>query len=602
MFLIMFITLPYMTTLSLSADVFKDDLKRQITEISTSRALSLDKAFAFWICKHVHGLSDDDAEEAIRIGNPGDNAIDYFHIDDDNLIIFGQAKYSPNLDYVLSREELDDFLGSFDRLDVDPTHGNAVFQEKAAEFRDIKTRPYHIQMVIAVAGTLSPAALRELTVNRVLTINPELNDFQKLQIDDLANYIRDRPTPELTVLFRPDQLFSKTVDGQRSLSGTIRASEVIRLWKDYGQILFSLNPRDALRMTKTNKLILETLQSLEKRSRFWRYNNGISAVCDKITEVNDNPTTYRFVNFKIVNGRQTTKNLVDAGVKGWIDDSVEVMLRVHETADLSEKEDISTSTNTQNPITTTDTISTKKELREIALKIHRDYLGFYFEYQTEGFRGLSNTEKRNILKNGVLEKEATARYYLAFNKTKPWTSLKKGNSYIFDQLYEDIFQNRLPKDFIIPHIFAEGLNQLKTKWKRDNITDRYAKLIDLKIGKYYALAFIGNTLEDMGEKESIEDEVISLFKREEMDKIITVCEAAIKRLSMAIQMATSSTTVGAAPPVITYDDKTGLKNYLITSEIVAQQLLVLIQAHEATYTAGQNEIRSKLIDIRTSVP
>ncbi|MFL2796687.1 MAG: AIPR family protein, partial [Paracoccaceae bacterium] len=126
-------------------------------------------------------------------------------------------------------------------------------------------------------------------------------------------------------------------EGRKSYIGTLSTSQIKKIWSDKNNKdnLFNLNIRMHLGDNATNKNIKNT--ALEDHDNFFFYNNGISAVAQKIVEKDSNQLNCK--NFSIINGAQTFKSLAlvhDKGMqsKGNSYKDLEIMIRLTEISDL----------------------------------------------------------------------------------------------------------------------------------------------------------------------------------------------------------------------------------------------------------------------------
>src|SRR5262249_39304122 len=95
--------------------------------------------------------------------------------------------------------------------------------------------------------------------------------------------------------------------------------------------LFSLNTRNFIGNTATNKKIVETARS--NPDKFFLFNNGISCICTRLHVAEDK---VEVEGLQVINGAQTVKALVNAsrtrGVEPspWLKDAPSILVRVTE--------------------------------------------------------------------------------------------------------------------------------------------------------------------------------------------------------------------------------------------------------------------------------
>jgi hypothetical protein len=101
-------------------------------------------------------------------------------------------------------------------------------------------------------------------------------------------------------------------NGATSYIGLVNAAQFHELYKRYKTTLFSLNIRNYIGDTSTNKGIIET--AVKEPEDFFFYNNGISAVASQI-DADFEQGVLRCSRFSIINGAQTVRSLAKAHTK-----------------------------------------------------------------------------------------------------------------------------------------------------------------------------------------------------------------------------------------------------------------------------------------------
>ena len=338
-----------------------------------------------------------------------------------------------------------------------------------------------------------------------------------LDLQDILSRMTVPHTPALKIKF--DGTVIERTDaatGKKSITGYVSADTLVRLAKEHRETLFLENPRQALgKAAPTYRAILYTLSEKSTRQRFWKLNNGITAICTGFTA---EPNSYMVENFKIVNGRQTAYTLEESTHP--IDD-VFLLMIIHETVDDDERNQISETTNTQNPIKPVDLITNYPEMIELALQCKRLYPKFYFERQTKGFASAKHTTQVRVTGRRVMEKNSVARSYYAYaidpnGATMPEKVLFFTGS---GSGYDAVFADHDIKDLIIPHIFMQSLAELHRRWCKELQNDpsdelsRNKGIISKDVVRYYILRFIYETMMEIdGERRNtIKDTMIESF-------------------------------------------------------------------------------------------
>lgn len=141
---------------------------------------------------------------------------------------------------------------------------------------------------------------------------------------------------------------------RKTLLGIIKGNQLAGLYGRYRNELFAANIRLPLITGKVNPEMKSTAN--DEPHNFFYYNNGISAVCKRLT-VNDNRV--KAENFQIINGAQTMQAIVGA-LTGQPQHDLYVMFRVTETAEGYGgpfTDDMIKFNNTQNPVKVSDFVS-----------------------------------------------------------------------------------------------------------------------------------------------------------------------------------------------------------------------------------------------------
>jgi len=123
--------------------------------------------------------------------------------------------------------------------------------------------------------------------------------------------------------------FEDEESGRKSYVFRLNGAQVAELYRRYRSRLFTLNIRNYIGDTKTNRSIRTT--ALSDPNNFFYFNNGICAVASNIEpdSADDSGRTFLCQRFSIINGAQTVRSLTKAQVEN--SDSlrnVEVLMRV----------------------------------------------------------------------------------------------------------------------------------------------------------------------------------------------------------------------------------------------------------------------------------
>ena len=603
---------------------------QQIGEISGRFGIPRHEAFPRWICQNILGIADEGmTDEAVSIGGKGDYGVDVFHADEsgdstEQYVCWIQAKFSESLDYVATREEMESFAATLGHMGDCPDNANRTFKQKSAEFASMKARHPHIQkrLIFAVTGRVNDQAKELINNDRWkeerLGIGSNVH-LEVLDLDGILSRMTVPHTPTLKIKFDGGVIErSDGTTGKKSIIGYVGAASLVRLAKDHRETLFLENPRQSIgRTAPTHRAILNTLSKDSTRKKFWKLNNGITAICTSFGATAD-PSTYSVDNFKIVNGRQTTYTLEDTVHP--IDD-VFLQVTVHEAVDDGERNQISEATNTQNPIKPVDLVTNYPEMTELVLQCRRDFPEFYFERQTNGFRSAKKSTQQRVTARRVMEKSATARAYYAYEISPAEAGMP--DRVLFSATsepnhYEMVFKDRDVRDLIIPHIFMQALSELHRRWcreLRDDPSDGAARnkgIISKDIVKYFILRFIHESVIGMDgpAREDVKEKLVKKFREVgEKDGVpsifLDIAEAAYEAFMLCFDMNRKETW----PPDLL--EKIGRREYKEREQDVpspydimhmlrqngGRLLPHLLRMRKHALTQVGDKVRSKLLEL-----
>jgi hypothetical protein len=113
--------------------------------------------------------------------------------------------------------------------------------------------------------------------------------------------------------------------GFRSFILIVEGNQIVQLYQRAKDSLFSLNIRNYIGNTVTNKKIITSAK--DKPEHFYHYNNGVSALAKQIQV---GPEKDRIVTngLQIINGAQTIKALVRAAHNGSLSSDLKILFRV----------------------------------------------------------------------------------------------------------------------------------------------------------------------------------------------------------------------------------------------------------------------------------
>ncbi|MFZ3020011.1 MAG: AIPR family protein [Minisyncoccia bacterium] len=221
----------------------------------------------------------------------------------------------------------------------------------------------------------------------------------------------------------------------------IQPRTVFELFNKFGNSIFYKNIRNPLPRSLYNEEIKNTISNNPKY--FWYFNNGITAITDKIEDFYSDANKVSMRGLQIINGAQTVYNVYDAfkiateSKRQRMNEDGLITMRVVETGGNDFDLSITRYTNSQNPISERDFHSND----DVQKRLQNDFFkNTNIWYETR--QGEFVQKYHNAL---VLSNELLGQFYLAYFINDP-LSAKQKRRYIFlsnkikpNGLYETIF-------------------------------------------------------------------------------------------------------------------------------------------------------------------
>jgi hypothetical protein len=226
-------------------------------------------------------------------------------------------------------------------------------------------------------------------------------------------------------------------DFRRVLIGKVHVREIKELFDRHGDLLLERNIRRYLGLhdNRVNQAIRTTLTDPARRSNFYFYNNGITAICDKFRHnaLQGKNHVLDVEGLQVINGGQTCKTIQNTLSESMIDESSQafVLLRLYEvqaTEDIVNE--ITYATNSQNPVDLRDLRSNNELQQRLELGIRG--LGYEYRRKRDDAPPTPST----------VTASAAAEAVLAIWRRKPHLARLRGRE-LFGDLYPEIFTQDL---------------------------------------------------------------------------------------------------------------------------------------------------------------
>jgi hypothetical protein len=331
-------------------------------------------------------IGDDDFERA-HVDQPGDLGVDFIHRDDGNVLIL-QAKYGSAKSRT-AVEDIEHFQSVLVRLRDPAFRKSAKLADALAEV-DFHNDTFTLQFV-TLARIEGQARQQAGRLPEFPEDAPGLDDrvtFEFLAESELNQELRNALSLAEGIPTQPWELVACGRAGKRSAvveidAGNHRsflmavsAPQIVDLYKRFRDSLFTLNIRNYIGNTRTNKAIVDS--ALSTPEHFFLYNNGISCLATDV-EVGGADDRVTVSGIQVINGAQTVKSLFRASQhERWSagSDEPRLLVRITEVktgyaGDRRFREDVTRFNNTQNVIKLSDFRSNDPVQNDLRAKFSR---------------------------------------------------------------------------------------------------------------------------------------------------------------------------------------------------------------------------------------
>jgi hypothetical protein len=364
-----------------------NDLNEIIEEISSdwysrlSPAERERKAYFHAAIKYLlfsYDLTDEEIEEEIderiidQIENDNnDQGIDFFYVTQDERpkIYVVQVKHHKQFPLGQQKEAVNKMQAEIDLLlSRQKSRGfNEKRKDRFHQLKEVQEKEPQFQFVLLLTGG-AEAKLSEDDFAEGL-YNEDSCFLKVIDRKGLLTLIEsaERPRSVSTTMKIDKQSFVPFHEkgSYKWVSGLVTVKDYVEATRGLGDDLFALNPRLFLSASAgPNKAMISTLENPVERKNFHFYNNGITAVCKKITKKSDEDrfSLVLLEGLRVVNGCQTTETLwkwakhnAEAAAK------TRVMIRIIESDDDEElNRKLSQTTNSQSAILASDLVANDK--------------------------------------------------------------------------------------------------------------------------------------------------------------------------------------------------------------------------------------------------
>lgn len=301
----------------------------------------------------------------------------------------------------------------------------------------------------------------------------------------------------------------------------VKPQTIYELFNYFGFSLFFKNVRNPLPSSNYNKQIVETL--LKRPSKFWYFNNVITAISKIIPTIGQNASEIEITGLQIINGAQTVFSIftayqnATATQREIINNDAQVTFRLIKSSDEDFNLEITKYTNSQNQIYPRDFRSND----EIQVKLQNDFFentNIWYEKRRGEFRVKSQQLPTDV---NIISNELFAQTYLAYKLQDP-ISAKNKKKQIFikknedvEGLYDKIFTlSTAYEDIFVSYILFVYVEEKKKEFLKKEDFDF------LNYATFHFVSLLGLSIQDKypNYKELI-NQITNLYKKNKLEEL-----------------------------------------------------------------------------------
>lgn len=467
-------------------------IKTQITADYFQQRFPNDgQRFVAWYLRNILFRDMNETRDDITDG-ADDKQIDAIVIDDDkSLVHIVQGKFlqGGSVDAEPLREVLASWIQIKDLARLQNV-ANAKLQRRLSELAAALDEDYEISFELITTGTLTQAAQHDLEAFQQELVKLSENDnfdatIHVIEEDELRRRYdyaieTDNPSINYKLPLAGIRHMYQEVAGTPVLIATLPLKECIKLPGIKDGTLFQKNVRQSLGSSNVvNKGIRSTILG-DKRSDFFFFHNGITALCSKMQLDVD---MLSLSGLSVVNGCQSLNTILSCSETIKKADDAFILCRIYEIPQRDRADKISIYTNLQSAVKARDLRSNDKRVLAIKKAYELKYpLGYFISK-----RGENAPADRD--RTQVVELSGFAKNLIAWHSQRP--NLSYGETKIFDKHFETLFRN---KDYAPENVFALNvwMNEVLKTWVSANPLNMNETLLAMRAyAPYHHLYAVG---------------------------------------------------------------------------------------------------------------
>jgi hypothetical protein len=447
--------------------------------------------FIAWYLRNVLFRDMNEARDDITDGTD-DKQIDAIVIDDEkSLVRIVQGKFVQG--GVVNAEPLREVLSSWIQIkDLARLQNvaNTKLRRKLSELAVALDEDYEVSFELIATGGLTDSARHDLEAfQQELAklsdgegFNATIHVIDAEELQRRYDYAMEADNPSIS--YKLNLIGSKymyhEIAGTPVLVSALPLKECINLPGIKDGTLFQKNVRQSLGSSNAvNKGIRNTIIG-DKRSDFFFFHNGITALCSKM-ELNGDVLS--LWGLSVVNGCQSLNTILSCSETVKKADDLFIMCRFYEIPQRDRADKISLYTNSQSAVKARDLRSNDKRVLAIKKAYELKYPSGYFITKRGEIASASKDSSY------VVDLSEFAKNLIAWHSQRP--NLSYGETKIFDKYFETLFKN---KDYLPEDIAALNgwMREVMKAWIPENPLSFNETLLAMKAyAPYHHLYAIG---------------------------------------------------------------------------------------------------------------
>lgn len=299
-------------------------------------ALALTRYYVERIHNRTAPIIDPDELDFALVDGANDLGADLIYRDDGRVYVY-QSKYKKSV----TREEVEAFQSILERL---RSKGFKKSKQLLDQLGDIDWETDTFVLKFICLGKIENSALQQTTLPLALPPEPKdlaervtIEYLDEPRLDEELRTARSSTAGipgEITLLAHGTRnnrspIIELPFTDYPSVVLVVSAKQIVGMYRQAKNTLFTLNIRNYIGSTATNSNIIKT--ALERPKSLYYFNNGISCLARSL-KVCQEASSVTTTGIQVINGAQTVRALHRAAAQGTLSDEAFVLVRITEVS------------------------------------------------------------------------------------------------------------------------------------------------------------------------------------------------------------------------------------------------------------------------------